>query len=70
MAWGMIGHPGTKSGPCVKDCTHSDCRESRETSRAECSLCNRPIGFERKYCTHEGKTVHWICALQATHSEE
>lgn len=43
--------PGTRFGPCINDCAHRDCAETRRMAETICPECDEPIGYERGfYC--------------------
>lgn len=52
MAAGYLSEPGTSYGPCLDECKHTDCAETRAMAATECYLCNHPIGYERGFFRH------------------
>lgn len=67
MAAGTLPQPGSKYGPCLADCSHVDCAETRSMAASPCRICGKPIGYEtRFYDGHERGLTHAICLeLQA-----
>ena len=49
MAAAIVGKPGSKYGPCIEVCKHTDCAESRAYACAVCTICGDVIGYERRY---------------------
>ncbi len=45
MAAGRISAPGSKLGPCVDECAHIDCGQTRTDAAAPCRWCHGPIGY-------------------------
>lgn len=45
MAAGILQEPGSEFGPCVDECAHRDCAETRKMAAAECVHCDEPIGY-------------------------
>jgi len=64
MGWGIFAKPGSKYGPCKKDCHHRDCKSTKEDAAKICRICGKPIGFETKFYS-DNKTpdglVHALC---------
>lgn len=49
MAAGTIAAPGTHAGPCEGECAHTDCAKTREMAATICGLCQKPIGYDRRF---------------------
>ena len=49
MAAGSIPAPGTRLGPCLDPCGHTDCAASRQMAQALCGLCRQAIGYETNF---------------------
>lgn len=67
MAAGTIPEPGkvvrgVEIGPCVDDCDHTDCKQSREMAETECPICGDAIGYETPFYDRDGVLVHAACA--------
>lgn len=68
--------PGSKLGPCLEPCEHSDCKANRADAGKECRYCGLPIGYETMYYADgpEGarfsQLVHQLCELKAIKHEE
>jgi len=45
--------PGTKYGPCKKQCGHTDCQATREMAETPCKLCGKPIDYNTRFYEHE-----------------
>lgn len=65
MAWSVIPRKGP-AAPCnPPSCTHVDCNQSIAIILADCHHCQRPIGFDTKFCQdREGRWWHFKCAIQ------
>ncbi len=61
MAAIVISAPGAGHGPCTEACGHRDCTWQRETAARQCSLCGKPIEFDRPFYEHEGDVAHVAC---------
>lgn len=63
MAAGTLPRPGTRLGPCVDCCVHTDCAETLRMADSLCVLCGKKIGYEtRFYCVPNARTlVHAAC---------
>ncbi len=62
MAWAILSRPGTKYGPCKKECKHVDCAETRRQAAALCGYCGKPIGYGYKFSeTPDKGFAHWLC---------
>ena len=58
MAAGTLAAPGTKYGPCKKECKHTDCTNTRQMAESICPECKKPIGYEtRFYKLHKGELL-------------
>ena len=62
MGWGLLPKPGTKVGPCVGECEHTDCAKTRSMAESKCSICDEEIGYERGFYEGEQGLVHAVCA--------
>ena len=62
MAAISIPAPGTKYGPCEKDCDHPDCAANRKDAALVCVLCGKPIGYDKDcYLSGEHTPCHAVC---------
>lgn len=71
MASVMISPPGSEFGPCLTQdkpcCTHIDCAQLRAQAESLCTICSKPVGYERQfygnYDNYEplGTFVHAVC---------
>ncbi len=64
MASTFIPRPGTEYGPCNGKCGHSDCAQSREMARIQCSWCGKQIGYGRHFYSEnafERELIHASC---------
>jgi hypothetical protein len=61
MAAGILPKPGSKAGPCRKNCQHIDCAETRERASSQCLYCRLPIGYDVRVYQHGDYTVHARC---------
>mgnify|MGYP001609349465 CR=1 FL=1 len=57
MAAGKLAAPGKivngeEIGPCVNECQHIDCKQTREMAAAPCVYCDKPIGYETYFYQH------------------
>lgn len=66
MAYITLSKPGTEWGPCEGECEHRDCAATRENATKICRICDKPIGYENKFCGDDtpGELVHWLCLLE------
>lgn len=71
MASGMIANPGTKLGPCRKQCEHRDCAENRALVAKLCRICGKPIGYMTSFFQEDNwaSVVHADCALDEVDRE-
>ena len=65
MAASALPAPGSEYGPCAEPCAHTDCAHTRGMAAAVCPLCEKPIGYERRFY-NEGEPggfdlVHALC---------
>lgn len=72
MAAGRLTAPGTKHGPCLHRCNHTDCKSTREMAAVECRICDEPIGYERSFFQEKAWTVlvHASCLYQELVDQE
>lgn len=61
MAAISIPTPGTELGPCAQPCEHRDCAANRAMAEAICTVCEEPIGYERRFFAGP---VHYLCEIQ------
>lgn len=62
MASGILSAPGSKFGPCEQECSHVDCRKTREMASSKCRICGEVIGYDRRcYSEASGVLVHASC---------
>jgi len=65
MAFSRLPRPGTDYGPCLPDCSHVDCNETRRQAAQLCPRCLLPIGYENNFCRdYKDRLLHWVCAAQ------
>lgn len=70
MAAGALHKPGTKFGPCVAECAHVDCAETRTMAATACRICGKPIGYDtRFYDGHEKGLTHALCLEEQVERE-
>ncbi len=72
MAAGKLPSPGKvingeEIGPCVSECEHRDCAETRRQAACKCVTCGEEIGYETRFYQAEGvhdhsKLEHARCA--------
>jgi hypothetical protein len=54
--------PGSKDGPCLEACAHTDCAATRELAARTCIGCAEPIGYERRFFREDsGDPIHVAC---------
>lgn len=65
MAAGSLPKPGDKYGPCVEQCTHTECMSTRELAEKICLICEKPIGYGVNFYQDGTWKVltHQLCAL-------
>jgi hypothetical protein len=61
MAAGTLPKPGTHAGPCLGVCEHTDCAATRRDAESPCSICGKPIGYDRRFYHDESGLVHAVC---------
>ena len=61
MAAGYLPDPGSKTGPCLGDCGHSDCTQTRIDASHQCRICEESIGYGVRFYYEKGVPVHAIC---------
>jgi hypothetical protein len=49
MAAGTLPRPGTEYGPCIEECAHQGCAETRAMAEAACDICDDQIGHDRRF---------------------
>jgi hypothetical protein len=49
MSIWSIPSPGKENGPCVANCKHKDCEESRRMAATSCVICGNQIGYETDF---------------------
>jgi hypothetical protein len=49
MAVGVLPKPGSKTGPCLNECSHSGCQYRRKISESVCRLCHSVIGYDVRF---------------------
>ncbi len=49
MAAGSLAKPGTEYGPCLDECSHTDCAATRRHAAAECVHCGVAIGYDFRF---------------------
>jgi len=54
MAVAVLSEPGTEYGPCVTECEHRDCAETRKMAESKCPRCKQPIGYRRAFYIEVG----------------
>lgn len=66
MAAGTLPGPGTQAGPCVLECRHEDCAETRRMAAAPCAVCGKRIGYDTRFYQRgdSGELVHAECVEQ------
>lgn len=68
MAAIELPRPGTEYGPCIDDCQHCDCEETRRQAAEPCRVCPDPIGYGRPHYRDERGACHESCARQEAES--
>lgn len=64
MAYIIIPAPSSVSGPCVEQCSHTDCAEMRRDVATVCHSCGKPNGYGVKLCAWGKGLGHWLCCLK------
>lgn len=72
MAAGVIAKPGTEYGPCLSECKHLDCAESRKQAETLCPICNKKIGYDRRFFQENNWEIltHEICKIKQIEKEK
>ncbi len=71
MAYALLASPGKvvngiEIGPCVEECVHIDCAQTRTQAAKVCHFCGKPIGYETEFQKdNEDRLVHFWCAVDA-----
>lgn len=65
MAVGVLPEPGTKFGPCVPECSHRDCAQTRMIAASLCRMCDEAIGYEKGFFRDDAEGAKWIHAVCA-----
>lgn len=63
MAAGILPEPGTDYGPCEGECSHRDCKETKEMAKKECPECGEKIGYGVRFYEKDGKLYHASCLV-------
>ncbi len=61
MAAMKLSEPGTDYGPCLGECEHTDCAETRLQAVAKCMKCDEAIGYNRLFYYGPLNPVHASC---------
>jgi len=75
MAWSTLPKPGKTVngeyiGPCIDECSHRDCLETRRMAMTRCHFCEKTIGFEAPFQKdQDGRLVHFLCAVTEVENE-
>jgi hypothetical protein len=69
MAAGTLSEPGTQFGPCAEACHHSDCASTRLIAESICRVCDKAIGFDRRFYNDNGY-VHASCLEDTIEQEQ
>lgn len=69
MASVFLSKPGTEFGPCEGNCDHSDCAASRKMAESICTICGKPIGYDKRFFRDSdnpelGEYAHTACYHQ------
>jgi hypothetical protein len=65
MAAGILPKPGTKLGPCKKECGHIDCLQIRSEAECTCLYCRKKVGYGVRVYRHGDYMVHARCHEEA-----
>ena len=58
-----LSAPGTEYGPCIEDCAHEDCAQTRRMAACVCRICDQPIGYDDRFFREgEGGWDHLVHA--------
>jgi len=66
MAYMILPKPGSKYGPCEENCSHRDCKATREDAAKICRICREPIGYKTAFYKDSQTTdglVHASCLM-------
>jgi hypothetical protein len=70
MAAGYLPLPGTEFGPCIDNCEHIDCKQTRTMAETICHYCGKAIGYDRGFYILEEKImIHSACHETAIEAE-
>lgn len=69
MAAGSLPAPGTPLGPCLLECSHTDCWQTRLDAASICPECGQPIGYETRMYSEKGQLVHATCLEERVERE-
>jgi hypothetical protein len=62
MAAIVLPEPGSRYGPRLGACAHTDCAATREMAARTRVGCAEPIGYERRFFREEsGDLIHFAC---------
>jgi hypothetical protein len=65
MAYSRLPRPGTDYGPCLPECSHTDCQQTRRQAAQLCPRCLSPIGYEHLFMRDSSdRLMHYACACQ------
>lgn len=69
MAASRLPSPGSEFGPCLDECQHRDCAETRKMAAEVCHYCGETIGYERGFFKTDEGLVHSACLHEAVDQE-
>ncbi len=58
----ILAAPGSRFGPCERECHHIDCAAMRRIADAVCRLCGKSIGYNARFIRENGGFAHSACA--------
>ena len=62
MASYTLPAPGTDLGPCIENCAHIDCAETRKHAAQPCIYCGKPTGYDTDvFFLAGGRQAHADC---------
>ena len=62
MAASTLPVPGTRLGPCLDPCKHTDCAETVAMALSVCPFCDEAINYGRRfYNDREHGLCHAVC---------
>jgi len=66
MASITIPKPGSDFGPCENpSCGHVDCGDHRCNAAKLCTICRKPIGYDRHcYLNGDDSPCHHVCLVE------